>query len=160
MKNITIKSLRKKQGDAAKITEDFFSKPKNKTKELEEEQYRPTKTKKVINFIVLLIFVLITGGVGGILIDRFALPYLFVKYPDLNQYEFLKPINERTTVVEVIREIKISEEKAIVEAIKKSRSSIVLGKVYLQIRKTPTISNASPKLLIILKVSMSVTLSA
>ena len=125
MKNITIKSLRKKQGDAAKITEDFFSKPKNKTKELEEEQYRPTKTKKVINFIVLLIFVLITGGVGGILIDRFALPYLFVKYPDLNQYEFLKPINERTTVVEVIREIKISEEKAIVEAIKKSRSSIV-----------------------------------
>ena len=36
MKNITIKSLRKKQGDTAKITEDFFGKPKNETKELEE----------------------------------------------------------------------------------------------------------------------------
>ena len=65
------------------------------------------------------------GGIGGILIDRFALPYLFVKYPDLNQYEFLKPINERTTVVEVIKEVRISEEKAVVEAIKKARSSIV-----------------------------------
>jgi len=125
MKNITIKSLRKKQSDTAEITEDFFSKPKNKTKELEEERYQPTKTKKVLNFIVLLIFVLVVGGIGGISIDRFALPYLFVKYPDLNQYEFLKPINERTTVVEVIKEVKISEEKAVVEAIKKSRSSIV-----------------------------------
>lgn len=125
MKNITIKSLRKKQGDTAEITEDFFSKPKNKTKELEEEQYQPTKIKKVTNFIVLLIFVLVVGGFGGVLIDRFAIPYLFVKYPDLNQYEFLKPINERTTVVEVIKEVKISEEKAVVEAIKKSRSSIV-----------------------------------
>ena len=125
MKNITIKSLRKKQGDAAKITEDFFSKPKNKTKELEEEQYRPTKIKKVINFVTLLIFVLVVGGTGGILIDRFALPYLFIKYPSLNQYEFLKPISERTIVVEIIKEVKISEEKAVVEAIKKARPSIV-----------------------------------
>jgi S1-C subfamily serine protease len=125
MKNITIKSLREKQKDAAKITEDFFSKPKNKTKELEEEQYRPTKIKKAINFAALFIFVLIVGGIGGILTDRFALPYLFVKYPNLNQYEFLKPINERTTVVEVVKEIRISDEKAVVEAIKKARLSIV-----------------------------------
>jgi S1-C subfamily serine protease len=125
MKNITIKSLREKQKDPAKITEDFFSKPKNKTKELEEEQYRPTKIKKATSFVVLLIFVLVVGGIGGISIDRFALPYLFVKYPNLNQYEFLKPINERTTVVEIIKEVKISEEKAVVEAIKKTRSSIV-----------------------------------
>ena len=125
MKNITIKSLRKKQGDAAKITEDFFSKPKNKTAELEEEQYQPTKIKKVMKSTAFLIFVLVIGGTGGILADRFALPYLFVKYPDLKQYEFLKPINERTTVVEIIKEVKISEEKAVVEAIKKARPSIV-----------------------------------
>ena len=125
MKNITIKSLRKKQGDTAKNAEDFFSKPKDEVKELEEEQYQPTKIKRMIKFIIFSVFVLIVGGTGGILIDRFALPYLFVQYPNLNQYEFLKPINERTTVVEVIKEIKISEEKAIVEAIKKARPSIV-----------------------------------
>lgn len=125
MKNITIKSLRKKQKDAAEITEDFFSKPKNKIKELEEEQYKPTRIKKVINFVALFIFVLVIGGIGGILTDRFALPYLFVKYPNLNQYEILRSINERTTVVEVIKEVKISEEKAAVEAIKKARLSIV-----------------------------------
>ena len=125
MKNITIKSLREKQKDKTEITEDFFSKPKNKAKELEEEQYKPTKIKKATSFIIFSVFVLVMGGIGGILIDRFALPYLFVKYPDLNQYEFLKPINERTTVVEVIKEVRISEEKAVVEAIKKARSSIV-----------------------------------
>ncbi len=125
MKNITIKSLREKQKDKTEITEDFFNKPKNKTTELEEEQYKPTKIKKATSFIIFSIFVLVMGGIGGILIDRFALPYLFVKYPDLNQYEFLKPINERTTVVEVIKEVRISEEKAVVEAIKKARSSIV-----------------------------------
>ncbi len=125
MKNITIKSLRKKQSETAKIAEDFFSKPKNEAKELEEEQYRPRRTKEVINFVALLIFVFVIGGTGGIFIDRFALPYLFVRYPDLNQYEFLKPINERTTVIEVIKEVRISEEKAIVEAIKKARPSIV-----------------------------------
>ena len=125
MKNITIKSLREKQKDKTEITEDFFSKPKNKAKELEEEQYKPTKIKKATSFIIFSVFVLVMGGIGGILIDRFALPYLFVKYPDLNQYEFLKPINERTTVVEVIKEVRISEEKAVVEAIKKVRSSIV-----------------------------------
>jgi S1-C subfamily serine protease len=125
MKNITIKSLREKQKDAAEITEDFFSKPKNKTKELEEEQYKPKKIRAIINFIATIFFVLTIGGVGGILIDRFALPYLFVKYPELNQYEFLSAVNERTTVVEVIKEIRISDEKAVVEAIKKARPSIV-----------------------------------
>ena len=142
MKNITIKSLRKKQGDNAKITEDFFGKPKNKTAELEEEQYQPRKIKKVINFVALLIFVLVIGGTGGILIDRFALPYLFVKYPDLNQYEFLKPINERTTVVEVIKEIRISEEKAVIEAIKKSRPSIVEVTEIVEGKESPAFKNS------------------
>ena len=142
MKNITIKSLRKKQGNAAKITEDFFSKPKNETRELEEEQYQPRRIKKVMNFIALLIFVLVIGGTGGILIDRFALPYLFVKYPDLNQYEFLKPINERTTVVEVIKEIRISEEKAVIEAIKKSRPSIVEVTEVVKGKENPAFKNS------------------
>lgn len=142
MKNITIKSLRKKQSVTAKITEDFFSKPKDKTVELEEEQYRPRRSKKIINFIAFLIFVLVIGGTGGILIDRFALPYLFVKYPVLNQYEFLEPINERTTVVEIIKEIKISEEKGIIEAIKKARPSIVEVAVILNADDEPIFDNA------------------
>lgn len=125
MKNITIKSLREKQKDTAEITEDFFSKPKNRTGELEEEQYRPTKIKRAVNFIALSFFVLVVGGAGGVVIDRSVLPYLFVKYPELNQYEFLRSVNERTTVVEVIKEVKISEEKAAIEAIKKIRLSIV-----------------------------------
>lgn len=125
MKNITIKSLRNKQKDFSNAAENFFQKPKNEIIDLTE---RPRKTKiiiKIIKFVFLSVFVLIIGGIGGILIDRFALPYSLVKYPDLNQYEFLKRVNERTTVIETIKEIQISEDTAAVEAIQKVLPSVV-----------------------------------
>ncbi len=125
MKNITIKSLRNKQKDASSVAEKFFQKPKNEIAELAE---RPRKTRtivRIIKFVFLSIFVLIVGGIGGILMDRFALPYALVKYPDLNQYEFLKKVNERTTVIETTKEVQISEDRAAVEAIQKVLPSVV-----------------------------------
>lgn len=125
MKNITIKSLRNKQKEISNVAEKFFQKPKNEIAELIE---RPRKTKmiiKIIKLIFLSVFVLIVGGIGGILTDRFVLPYALVKYPSLNQYEFLKRVNERTTVIETIKEIQISEDMAVVEAIQKVLPSVV-----------------------------------
>lgn len=125
MKNITIKSLRNKQKDFSNAAENFFQKPKNEIIDLTE---RPRKTKmivKVIKFVLFSVFILLVGGIGGILMDRFALPYSLVKYPDLNQYEFLKRVNERTTVIETIKEIQISEDTAAVEAIQKVLPSVV-----------------------------------
>lgn len=125
MKNITIKSLRNKQKDISNAAEKFFQKPKNEIAELAE---RPQKTKiivKIIKLVLLSVFVLTVGGIGGILIDRFALPYALVKYPGLNQYEFLKRVNERTTVIETTKEIQISEDIAAVETIQKVLPSVV-----------------------------------
>ena len=125
MKNITIKSLRDKQKDTTRDTDDFFKKPKEKTDELEDLPYKPRKTKFIFKAVFSIIFVFVIGGVGGIIIDRFALPYLLVKYPELNQHEFLRRVTERTTIVEVTKEVKISEDKAVVEAIKKVSPSVV-----------------------------------
>ena len=125
MKNITIKSLRNKQKDISNVAEKFFQKPKNEIVDLTESPRKTKTTIRVIKFVLLSIFILIVGGIGGILIDRFALPYMLVKYPDLNQYEFLKKVNERTTVVEVIKEIQISEDRAAVETIQKALPSVV-----------------------------------
>jgi len=125
MKNITIKSLRDKQKDTVEDTNDFFKKPKTQTSELENLPYKPRKTKFVLKTVFSIIFIFIIGGVGGIIIDRFTLPYLLVKYPELNQYEFLRRVTEGTTIIEVTKEIKISEDGAVIEAIKKVSPSVV-----------------------------------
>ncbi|MCK4918854.1 MAG: serine protease [Candidatus Pacebacteria bacterium] len=125
MKNITIKSLRDKQNNNDDSAETFFKKPKNEIKELEKKLPKPKRVNAISKTILSVLFVLIVGGIGGITIDRFALPYLLFKYPGLNQYEFLKKVNEGTTVWEVIKEIKISPDEAVTEAIKKVSPSVV-----------------------------------
>ena len=125
MKNITIKSLRNKQKDKIETAEDFFKKPTDGIDEIMEEPYKPKRIKIVLRSIFFIVFVLLVGGAGGILMDRIALPSLLVKYPELNHYEFLKRINERTIIIEKTEEIKISEDKAIPEAIKKVSPSVV-----------------------------------
>lgn len=125
MKNITIKSLRNKQKDKVETAEDFFKKPTDGIDEIIEEPYKPKRIKIVLRSIFFIVFVLLVGGAGGILMDRIALPSLLVKYPELNHYEFLKRINERTVIIEKTEEIKISEDRAIPEAIKKVSPSVV-----------------------------------
>jgi len=126
MKNITIKSIRDKQKETEEVAEKFFSKPKN---DIVFEDANPKckcgKFKCLIKIVMLTIFVLIFSGIGGIGADRFALPYLIAKYPQLNQYEFVKNINTGTTVVRVTENVNITEDKAIVDAIKKVSPSIV-----------------------------------
>ncbi|MDF1498295.1 MAG: serine protease [Patescibacteria group bacterium] len=125
MKNITIKSLREKQKDKSEISEEFFNKPKNEISELLEQPYKPKRIKRISSIILFILFVFFVGGTGGILIDRIILPSALIKYPELKQYEFLKRVNEGTTVVEIIKEIKISEDGAMVEAIKKVSPSVI-----------------------------------
>ena len=125
MKNITIKSLRDKQNDNEDSAETFFKKPKNEIKELEKKSPKPKRVNAISKTILSVLFVLIVGGIGGIAIDRFALPYLLFKYPDLNQYEFLKRVSEGTTVIQETKEIKISQDEAVVEAIKKVSPSVI-----------------------------------
>ncbi|MEA1937365.1 MAG: trypsin-like peptidase domain-containing protein [Patescibacteria group bacterium] len=125
MKNITIRSLRAKQKGDLETANNFFEKSRNETEEMEDKKRSGSYFRKLVNFIVLVVFVLAVGGIGGVLTDRFAIPYLLVNYPQLNQYEFLKRVNERTTVVEITKEIKISEDEAVMEAIKNTLPAIV-----------------------------------
>jgi len=122
---ITIKSLRDKQKELPEAAKKFFQKPKNEIEELVEQPYKPKKIKTIFGAVFFVIFVMLFGGIGGILIDRMILPSLLVKYPELNQYEFLKKVNEGTTTVEIIKEVKISSDEAAVEAIKKVSPSAV-----------------------------------
>lgn len=122
---ITIKSLRDKQKEPLRTAEKFFQKPKNEIEELMEQPYKPKKIKMIFGAIFFTAFVMLAGGIGGILIDRMVFPSLLIKYPELNQYEFLKKVNEGTTIVEITKEVRISSDEAAVEAIKKVSPSVV-----------------------------------
>lgn len=128
MKNITIKSLRSKQENNLDATEDFFKKSKNETEDIgvvKKEKCKYSGFRKSVSFTVFFLFVLIVGGAGGILMDRFTIPYFLTHYPQLNRYEFFKKVNERTTIIEITKEVTISEDKAVVEAIKKALPAVV-----------------------------------
>ncbi len=122
---ITIKSLRDKQKELPQAAENFFKKPKNEIEELMEQPYKPKKIKMIFGAVFFTAFVMLFGGIGGVLIDRMILPSLLIKYPALNQYEFFKKVNEGTTIVEITKEVKISSDEAAVEAIKKVSLSVV-----------------------------------
>jgi len=126
MKNITIKSIRDKQKQTEEVAEKFFSKPKDDIN-VEDlgEKCKCNKCHCLFKFILLTVFTLIVGGIGGITADRFAIPYLIATYPDLNKYDFIKNINEGTTVVRVTENVNITQDKSIVESIKKVSPSIV-----------------------------------
>lgn len=127
MEEIKIRSLRDKQKKNLN-SEDFFQ--SKVFDDLKPMQDGPKKKRKNIavgmaKLIVSMIFVFVIGGLGGIWLDRIFIPTLLVKYPELSQYEYLKNVSERTTVVHETQEVKISEEEAISDVIEKMSPAVV-----------------------------------
>ena len=103
----------------------FQKMERGEKRETPQIKQRGSLIRKMFRAAFIVIFILTVGGAGGIIIDRFGLPYLLVKFPELNKYEFLKSVNERTITIEKTVETKISEDRAVVEAIKKVAPSVV-----------------------------------
>ncbi len=120
MKNIKIKSIKARQKTASRTAEDFFKKSENQTEPLETfpKPYRPQRFYKIVRLFFIGFFILIIGGLGGILADRFLFPYLS-NHPSLSRYEFLKKTSNGTTIINQTKEIKMSEEEILLQAIKK-----------------------------------------
>jgi S1-C subfamily serine protease len=120
MKNIKIKSIKARQKTASKTAEDFFKKAVNQPESLETfpKPYRPRRFYKIARLFFIGFFILIIGGLGGILADRFLFPYLS-NHPSLSRYEFLKKTSNGTTIINQTKEIKMSEEEILLQAIKK-----------------------------------------
>ncbi len=98
---------------------------KKEGEKIGQNKYSTRLLKKISRVTAIIIFTLVVGGTGGIIIDRYGLPHLLVQFPELNKYEFLKNVNERTVIIEKTIETKISEDRATVETVKKIMPSIV-----------------------------------
>lgn len=130
MEEIQIKTLRDMQREKMQKTKDFFQ---NKTiNKIPEQEMKKSKgvIKKLIKISLLLFFVFTIGGVGGVYIDRIFIPNILIKYPELNQYDLLKKVNERTTIVRETQEIRITQEEGISGAIEKVQPTVT--EIFLQ----------------------------
>lgn len=101
-----------------------------------QKRYEPKLLKRILNKGALLLFVLVVGGIGGIVADRWVIPYL-VSMPVFSKYSWLERIKENTTVMNWTKEIKISEDLAMVDAISKVKSSVVKVIVSYNLEQKP-----------------------
>lgn len=126
MEDIKIRSLRDRQKEKLDRLDTPEKAPDDKSPEEKPIQLKKKRhlIKKLAKLIGFTIFVFFFGGLGGIWLDRIILPTLLAEYPALNQYESLKRINERTTIIHETEEIKISQEEGAAEAIGRVRPSI------------------------------------
>lgn len=124
MEEIQIRTLRDKQREKMQNTKDFFQ--KRTINKIPEKEIKKSKgaIKKIAKITLLFLFVFAVGGVGGVYIDRILIPNILIKYPEMNQYDLLKKVNERTTVVRETQEIKISQEEGISGAIEKVQPTV------------------------------------
>jgi S1-C subfamily serine protease len=74
--------------------------------------------------ILNIVFILIIGGLGGILADQLLLPYL-ATIPPFSQIEFIHQTGNGTTIINPTEEIIITENTAIEEAIDKVSPCLV-----------------------------------
>lgn len=94
--------------------------------------------KKISFFAFILLLVMLAGGVGGILIDRYALPYL-TSVPAFSQLAFLRKATERVTVINKTEEIIIREDDT-VEKIASQAATAVVNIIVLGGSKNPGMS--------------------
>lgn len=77
-------------------------------------------TKKVIFILVLMVF----GGLGGIIADRYFFPYLSTtKF--FSKYDFLKKGSDNITIINKTEQVTVQEETSISKITNKASSSIV-----------------------------------
>lgn len=136
MEKLKIKSLRNLQAKKLQNHGDFLRRThgKNADQMNLRRSYLPKREKpttpkshfrQLLSKLSVLLCVFLVGGMGGIFLDRFFLPYVLASFPVLARYETLKPLNERTLIIRETEEVKITADDAAPRAIEKASQSAV-----------------------------------
>lgn len=80
--------------------------------------------KKIIKRLVLLALLLVFGGLGGIIADRYLFPYLSAT-KTFSKYAFLRKGSENITVINKTEQVTVKEETSISKITNQVSSSIV-----------------------------------
>jgi serine protease Do len=80
--------------------------------------------KKITKKVSLIVFVMIFGGIGGIIIDYYVFPHL-ASNKFFSRYEFLKKSTENTTIINKTEQISLKEETSAGKIASQTASSVV-----------------------------------
>jgi len=80
--------------------------------------------RKISKITFLIIFILIVGGIGGILADRYFFPYLS-SAEWFSKYEWLKKSTAETTIINKTEQVYVKEETSITKIAQNASSSVV-----------------------------------
>lgn len=89
-----------------------------------EGQYSPKGLMKVISYLFKLILIFIIGGIGGVWLEHNVVPRLATMQP-FDKYEFFKEIKDKTLIIKQPEEIKISDDTASLDVVRKTNPAIV-----------------------------------
>lgn len=81
-------------------------------------------TKKVTYKLIFILMLMIFGGLGGVVANRYFFPYLSTTKM-FSQYEFLKKGSENVTIINKTEQVTVREETSIAKITSKAASSIV-----------------------------------
>lgn len=126
MEDIKLRSLRDRQKEKLDLSPAAEKPAETSAAAAKPRSNRGRRlVKKAAKLAVCTALVFFIGGLGGVWLDRIMLPTLLVKYPGLNQYDYLKRMNERTTIIHETEEVSISQEEGATAAIERVRPSII-----------------------------------
>lgn len=80
--------------------------------------------KKTAFFLLIFLFVLVAGGLGGLLVDRYALPYL-TSLSSFSRLGFLKKATEHVTIINKTEEIIIREDDTVEKIASQAATAVV-----------------------------------
>lgn len=89
-----------------------------------EGQYRPGALMKFLGYAGKAIIIIFLGGLGGVWMEHDVIPVLATRSP-FDRYEFFQNIKDRTTIINQTEEIKISEDSAALDMIRKTSPAVV-----------------------------------
>lgn len=97
-------------------------------------------SKKNLNKVIFCILVIILGGMGGVLMDKYFFPYLS-STKLFSKYEFLKKSTENVTIINKTEQITIKEDTSISKISNQIASAVINIVSYPDTTKSGTITS-------------------
>lgn len=89
-----------------------------------DEQYKPTGLLRFFNGASRIALIFLLGGLGGVWMEHYVIPKMGTM-PQFERLSFFKGIKDRTTIINRSETIKISEDTAILDAVRKNNPAAV-----------------------------------
>ncbi len=110
-----------------KLEEYLADNPQEKTEPIfiaTDEQYKPTGLISFFSGASKIVLIFLLGGIGGVWMEHILIPKMGMM-PQFENLSFFKGIKDRTTIINRSETIKISDDTALLEAVRKTNPAAV-----------------------------------